>query len=238
MDYTKFLGKKEHVVLAYLGGAHVHGSDRRLRVEGARPAPGFHHFEVSGRNARALAPAEAPDLGDLPKARGHLTAGWLVSSAGLARLSILPEEEPAPLSLARARRWHSGDLLFEALDFDGEIEEEARLRLERRASLEGLKGVPSTLRTAYGIALALAVSRRAGTPLAVREIASRATQIADVGEPAVAGAVLAELERERLAAQQRAPWQRALEAGRPQVRLRARGGGHGARRHPDARERR
>lgn len=223
MDYTKFLGKKEHVVLAYLGGAHVHGHDRRLRVSGARPAPGFHQFEVSGRNARALAPADAPDLGDLPKARGHLTSGWLVSSAGLARLYILPEEEPPPLAIARARRWHSGDLLFEALDFDGEIEAEARLRLERRASLEGLKGVPSTLRIAYGIALALAVSRRAGTPLAVRELAGRATHIADVGEPAVA-ALLAEIERERLAEQRRA-WERAVEEGRPQVRLRGRGMG-------------
>ena len=222
MDYTRFLGKKEHVVLAYLGGAHVHGHDRRLRVEGERPAPGFHRFEVSGRNARALAPADPPDLGDLPRARGHLTAGWLVSAAGLARLSLLPEDEPPPLALARARRWPSGDLLFEALDFDSEIEEEARLRLERHAPLADLRGVPSTLRIAYGIALALSVSRRAGTPLAVREVAGRATHLADVGEAAV-HAVLADLERERLAAQRRA-WEQAIEEGRPQVTLRGSGG--------------
>ncbi|HSO36824.1 MAG TPA: hypothetical protein VLT33_30065 [Labilithrix sp.] len=225
MDYTKFLGKKEHVVLAYLGGAHVFGKDRRLRVEGPRPAPGFHRFELTGRNARALEAVEPPDLADLPKARGHLVTGWLVSSAGLARLSLLPEDEPPPLATTRARRWHSGDLLFEALDFDGEVEEEARLRLERHAPLADLKGVASTLRAAYGIALALSVSRRAGTPLAVREVAGQATRLADLGEAAV-HALLADLERERLAAQQRA-WARALEAGRPQVMLRGPGGRRG-----------
>lgn len=228
MDYTKFLGKKEHVVLAYLGGAHVFGKDRRLRIAGERPAPGFHRFEVSGREARSLGAVEAPDLGDLPKARGHLVAGWLVSSPDggirLDRLSLLPEDEPPPLATTRARRWHSGDLLFESLDFDTETEEEARLRLERLAPLSDLKGVPSTLRTAYGIALALAVSKRVATPLSVREAAGAATRIADLGEVA-ARELLVTVERERLDAQQRA-WARALVAGRPLATIRG-GPGHG-----------
>lgn len=204
MDYTKFLNKKEHVVLPYLGGPYVFGEDRRLRlVEGERPALGFHRFEVSGRNARALEAAEAPDLSALPKARGHLVEGWLASAAGLARVSLLPEDEPPPLATARARRWHSGDLLFESLDFDGEAEEEARLRLERRESLEGLKGVAATLRTAFGIALALATARRIGAPLAVREAAPHATAIADQGE-VVARELVARLERERAEEAERA----------------------------------
>ncbi|MDB5220544.1 MAG: hypothetical protein JWO86_8471, partial [Myxococcaceae bacterium] len=113
MDYTKFLNKKQHVTLAYLGGAHVFGKDRRLRVDGERPALGFHRFEVSGRNARSLEATDAPDLGDLPKARGHLVDGWLVSLASsssssgggitLGRVSLLPEDEPSPLAIARAR---------------------------------------------------------------------------------------------------------------------------------------
>lgn len=238
MDYTKFLNKKEHVVLAYLGGAHVFGKDRRMRVEGDRPALGFHRFEVSGRNARSLEVADAPDLGDLPKARGHLVAGWLVSASFLAplsrfgrgaggeaggtitldRVALLPEDEPAPLAIARARRWHSGDLLFEALDFDGDPEEQARLRLEQRASLADLKGVAATLRTAYGIALALAVGRLLGTPIAVREVAAHAVQLADGGE-AAARELFARLLRERAAEQERA-WARALVAGRPLARVR------------------
>jgi hypothetical protein len=225
VDYTKFLGKKEHVVLAYLGGAHVFGKDRRLRVEDPRPAPGFHRFEVSGRNARSLEAVEPPDLGDLPKTRGHLVEGWLVSSAStLARVYLLPADEPAPLSLGRARTWHSGELLYESLDFDSEIEETARLRLEQGAPLGDLKGVPATLRTAYGIALALSVSRRVGTPIAVREAAGHAVHIADLGEVA-ARELLISIDRERIVAQERA-WARALEAGRPRVEIRGR---HGAR---------
>ena len=223
MDYTKFLNKKEHVVLAYLGGAHVFGKDRRLRIEGERPAPGFHRFEVSGRNARSLEAVDPPDLAGLPKARGHLVDGWLVSGARaggitLDRLSLLPADEPPPLATGRARRWHSGDLLFETLDFDGEAEEEARLRLEQVAPLGDLKNVSATLRTAYGIALALAVGRRLGTPLSVREAAGHVVRLAEVGEPA-ARELFARIERERLAAQERA-WARALAEGRPLARVR------------------
>lgn len=227
MDYTKFLNKKEHVTLAYLGGAHVFGKDRRMRVEGERPALGFHRFEVSGRNARSLdptTPVDTPDLGDLPRARGHLVDGWLVSASapagtiGLARLSLLPEDEPPLLAIARARVWHSGDLLFESLDFDGEPEEQARLRLEQLAPLGDLKGVAATLRTAYGIALALAVGRRLGTPIAVREAAGHAMQLADGGEPA-ARELFARIEHERAVEQERA-WARALAAGRPLARVR------------------
>ena len=105
---------------AYLGGPHVFGKDRRLRVDGERPARGFHRFEVSGRKARALEAVEPPDQVELPKARGHLVAGWLVSASDLARVSLLPEDEPPPFATTFARRWHSGDLLFDTLDFDGE----------------------------------------------------------------------------------------------------------------------
>ena len=52
--------------------------------------------------------------------------------------------------------------------FDTEVEEEARLRLEQNGSLRDLKGVPATLRQAYGIALALATAARQHLPLAVR----------------------------------------------------------------------
>ena len=49
MDYTKFLNKTEHVVLAYLGGRYAFGKDRRLTVDEPRPTLGFHRFEVKGK---------------------------------------------------------------------------------------------------------------------------------------------------------------------------------------------
>jgi hypothetical protein len=212
VDYTKFLGQKEHVVLAYLGGAYVFGKDRRLRVDApvdARPALGFHRFEVSGRKARALERADAAgsaELRDLPKVRGHFVAGWLVHGAGIAaldRLALLPEEEPAPFAVTRARRWHSGEYVFESLDFDTEAEDEARLRLEQNRALGDLKGVPATLRRAYGIALALATAARQHLPLSVREAAPHATRIADEGEPA-ARELMVVIDRERREAEERA----------------------------------
>ena len=97
MDYTKFLGKKDEAVLAYLGGPHAYGKDRRVRVGEPRPSLGFHRFEIAGRSARALAEA-MPALDGLPRARGHHVRGWLVSS-DLERIQLLPEEEPSPLSI-------------------------------------------------------------------------------------------------------------------------------------------
>ncbi|MBS2017020.1 MAG: hypothetical protein JST00_29300 [Deltaproteobacteria bacterium] len=205
MDYTKFLGKKEHVVLAYLGGPYVFGENRRLRVEGERPAHGFHRFEVSGRNARSLEAAEPPDFTKtkLPKARGHFVAGWLATQSGLVRLSLLPEEEPAPFAIVRARRWHSGDWIFESLDFDGEAEEAARLRLERGEGLSDLKGVAATLRMSYGIALATLTARQLGTEISPREVSAHAAPIAEGGRD-VAVRILQGIAAERLAGAERA----------------------------------
>lgn len=180
MDYSKFLGKKDEVVLAYLGGPYAYGKDRRVRVDEPRPAPGFHRFEIKGRLARALGAVDAPDFGSLPKARGHHVAGWLCSK-GIEPVRLLPPEEAAPFALMRARRWHSGDLVFEALDFDTEVEDEARLKLERLEPFGELKGATPSLRLAYSIALVLAVARKAGIEMSVREAAGAPR---DVGEEA------------------------------------------------------
>lgn len=206
MDYTKFLGKKEHVVLAYLGGAHVFAKERRLRVTEPRPDIGFHSFEVSGRNARSLERVESPDpevFAGCAKARGHFVSGWLVHQGGVDRLALLPEEEPAPLAVTRARRWHSGDLIFESLDFDGEAEDAARLRLERLEGLGDLKGVPATLRTAFGVATLLEAARRANVPMSFREALPRASDAAERGGAACAEHI-ARIVRERQEAEQRA----------------------------------
>jgi len=184
MDYSKFLNKKEEAVLAYLGGPFAYGKDRKLRVDEPRPHPGFHLFEIKGRSAKALGEVDSPTLDGLPKVRGHHVRGWIVSSdikSRAERIELLPAEEPMPFALVRARRWHSGDLVFEALDFDGEPEEAARLALEQKEPFPDVKGAPLSLRTAYGVALAFAVGAEVGIRVAVMEAIASARRIADEG---------------------------------------------------------
>jgi hypothetical protein len=200
MDYKKFLNKKEHVVLAYLGGPYAYGKDRRYRIAEPRPvAPGFHRFEVRGRDARAIEAVDSPDaslLAGLPKLRGHHVDGWLVD-AHLQRLALLPAEELPPFAIVRARRWHSGDHVFESQDFDGEAEENARLRLERLEPIADLKAIPSSLRIAYGTALGLAIARREGIVVSLREISPHAPRIAE-GGGAIARELVTNIERQRV----------------------------------------
>jgi hypothetical protein len=202
VDYEKFLstrGKTEHVVLAYLGGPYAYGKDRRYRIAEPRPPSGFHRFEVRGRDARAVEAVESPDasvVGGLPKLRGHHLAGWLVD-ANVHRLALLPAEELPPFAIVRARRWHSGDHVFESRDFDGEVEEAARLRLERLEPIADLKGVPSSLRIAFGTALGLAVARREGVVVTHREISPHAFRLAEGGGE-VARELVTNIERRRV----------------------------------------
>ncbi|HEY8076569.1 MAG TPA: hypothetical protein VIF62_20735, partial [Labilithrix sp.] len=206
MDYTKFLGKTERVVAPWLGGGHVFVKERRLRVTEPRPEKhGFFRFEVRGRDARVLEAADPEGLEACPKARGHLVFEWLVHPDGLDRLRLLPEEEAPPLSTTRARRWWSGDCLFESLDFDSEAEEDARLRLEKREPLADAKGVAATLRTAFGLAFAIEVAREGGTVLSVREAAPYAVEIAERGLDAATNLV------ERIARERREADARALQ---------------------------
>lgn len=215
MDYSKFLKKTEHVVLAYLGGPYAYGKDRRYRIAEPRPPSGFHRFEVRGRDARAVEAVDSPDasvVGGLPKFRGHHVAGWLVD-ANVHRVSLLPAEELPPFAIVRARRWHSGDLVFESQDFDGEVEETARLRLEKLEPLVDVKGVPSSLRIAFGLALGAAVARREGILISLYEIGVHAPRIAEGGGDVARELVMnierqrvleADRIRERVAVQQRA----------------------------------
>ncbi|MBB4931738.1 hypothetical protein F4561_002558 [Lipingzhangella halophila] len=193
--YQRFLGASSRVVLPYFGGPFVELEDRRVRVA-APIAPGYWHFEVTGRSARALEPAEPPDLSHLAAVRGHYVAGYLVHSR--AELLALPcEEEPPRFAPLVARRWPTGGaLLPERVDFEGEAEELVRQAFEDRRPLNEVKGVPASLRAAYGYA----VLRRAGEELGVAvrpgEARHRAGGIADGGDPA-ARRVLREVAAER-----------------------------------------
>ncbi len=195
-------------MLPFLGGARVTmpgPPPRRVRVDGHEGlAAGFHRFRVEGRVARSMGIADAPDLRALPAVRGHL----VLEAPGRARLvtggarpevvSLLPEDEPPILSPVRARRWPSGDLIFEALDFEGEAEETARLTLEEGSTPASAKGMAASLRAALALAVLLAESRRLSIPASVGESWARIAEVAEGGRPA-AEQVLRDLELERRA---------------------------------------
>ena len=201
MDYRKFLGKEEERVLPYLGGEFLHASDRRLRLATQPDAPGWYRFRIKGREATPLGPAEPEALDQLPSVRGHLVGERLVREGAIAeRVLFLPEEEPPQLSPCRARRWHSGELLFETLDFESEAEEAVRRALEEDASLAQVKSVPATLRAAFAYAVLEAASRRLGIPAVAAELRPHVAQVAELGRPE-AERVLQALAAERVLAQ-------------------------------------
>ncbi len=201
MDYRKFLGKEEERVLPYFGGAFLHAADRRLRLATEPEAPGWYRFRIKGREATPLGPADPEALESLPSVRGHLVGERLVREGAITeQLHFLPEEEPPRLTPCRARRWHSGELLFETLDFESEAEEAARRALEEDASLAQVKGVPATLRSAFAYAVLEAESRRIGIPAAPAELRPHLGRVAELGRPEAERALRA-LAAERVLAE-------------------------------------
>ena len=205
MDYRKFLGKEEERVLPYLGGAFLHAADRRLRLATEPPAPGWYRFRVKGREATPLGPADPEALETLPSVRGHLVGERLVREGSIAQhVHFLPEEEPPRLSPCRARRWHSGELVFDSLDFESEAEEAVRRALEEDASLAAVKGVPATLRAAFAYAVLEAQSRRLGIPAAPAELRPHLGAVAEQGRPEAERALRALAAERVLAAREMA----------------------------------
>jgi len=185
VDFRGFLAPREPVVLPYVGGTRVDAADRRLRVDTAI-APGWWRFRIDGRRAVPMEPAAAVDLGALPALRGHWAGGWIfVSGRELGRIALPPDEEPAPLSRITARRWYSGDLLLESIDFEDDAELEARRALEEQRPLREVRGVVPSLRAAFGYALAAAVGRSIGVPVSPREAAPNVLAFADGGADTV-----------------------------------------------------
>ena len=196
IDYRRFLAPAGSMTLPYLGGPFVDAPDRRLRVQGT-VEPGFWVFEVTGRDARAVERAESPDLSGLAAVRGHLYGDYLVHEQSRAELVfLLPEEEPAAFSPAVARRWHSGDLIFESLPFETEAEEQARRAFEEHETLEAIRGIPSTLRAAFSYAMVDRLGRSRGMRVAPAEVRAHLGQINSGGDEACAR-LLDRLARER-----------------------------------------
>jgi len=199
MDYRAFLTSRDPIVLPYFGGIRVDAADRRLAVPTGL-APGWWRFRIEGRRAVPIEPAAPVDLGALPAVRGHFATGWIVMSGRvLSRLALAPEDEPPPLARATARRWHSGELLFDTTDFEDDAELAARDALERGVPLGDVKGVAPSLRAAFGLALGTKLVRELGVHASARELFRRAVAIADTGRDALQALVdqlAAERERD------------------------------------------
>ncbi|QSQ17853.1 hypothetical protein [Myxococcus landrumensis] len=200
MDYRKFLGKTESVVLPYLGSGTVDTATRRLRVT-TPVTPGWWRFELRGRDATAREPAGPEGLDGLPRVRGFLWGTRLVREGAVAEpLELMPEEQPPVLAPVSARRWHDGTLLFDSVEFEGEAEDLARRAMEAGQPLSSVKGVSAPLRAAFGYVLLEAASRAMGIWFVPAETRTRVLGIAERGR-AEAEECLRTLLREREAHQ-------------------------------------
>jgi hypothetical protein len=196
-DFRAFLGPKEPVVLPYVGGTRVDSAGRRLRIE-TELERGWWRFRVEGRRAVPIEKASPPALDGLPKVAGHWVLGWIASDGrSLARVALMPDDEPAPLARVTGRRWYSGDVMLESIDFEDDAEREARRALESHQPLGDVRGVVPSLRIAFGLALGAAVAREDGVTVSVRELVPAAVAIADHGRDAVREHLAALVERRR-----------------------------------------
>jgi len=209
VDYKAFLKPAEPAVLPYVGGSRVDMADRRLRIDftdHTELAQGWWRFQINGRDAvpkRPANPRERPDLSSLPAVRGHFVSGWIVvDGRTLHRLALPIDDEPPALSRIVARRWYSGDVLFDTTEFEDEAEISARQALEDRRPLGDLKGVVPSLRAAFGHALGIEVARELNIAITPREMMTHVVSIADGGREVVVQMYQALLEQRRREAEE------------------------------------
>lgn len=188
-DFRAFLKPTEPVVLPYFGGTRVEAADRRFKVAG-EIEPGWWRFAIEGRRAVVKDRAEPVDLGALPAMRGHWVGGHIVvSGRELALVGIPPAEEPSPLARVVGRRWYSGDVLLDTIEFEDDAEMSARAALEERRGIAGVKGIVPSLRVAFAYALGTIVARELRVPVSPRELAAHVTAMADGGGAAAREAI-------------------------------------------------
>lgn len=214
MDYRRFLQRSEEWVAPVVDG-YAWLPDRRARVQGEPVSNGWWRVRVRGRLAEPIA-AATPDEGSaamasLPRVHGHVLHAHgglaLVDGRAICHPIDLPPADGVPPVLApvSARLWPTGDLLlWEALEWEGEVEEAARRALEDRAGLAGMKSVSATLRAAFGFATAQAASRALGIAAEPVEVRRWIGEIADQGHARAEVAVRA-LAQERAARAPRPP---------------------------------
>lgn len=193
MDFRRFLDAKTELVLPYLGGTFLETGTRRLRLkreEAAGPlSNGWHRFEVTGRNAVAMGPADPIDLADRPARTGHFAmsprgAHLFVDGTTSRRVELVPDDEPQALTIVRAREWHDGAWIFAESMFESEVEGLVRERLDDGRGCDDVKGVGASLRAAFAFALAAKVGHALGIAIAPVEVRGRTKDLAARGEEA------------------------------------------------------
>jgi hypothetical protein len=176
-------------------GRYAWLADRRVRVQ--RPAgvaDGWWRVRVQGRVAEPIAPATTEEIAGafqpLPRLRGHLLRlhGGVALVDGNATCHPVdlapPDEDPPLLAPASARRWPTGDLLlWEQLEWEGEVEETARRALEAHTGLAECKGISASLRASFAFATAGAASRALHIQAEPAEVKRWVGEIADQGYP-------------------------------------------------------
>jgi len=222
MDYRKFLNQSSIEVLPYLGGTRVDALRRRLRVADS-VEKGWWRFEVQGRDARALRREPVPDLsqlpGQLPVLHGHLVDGYLfVSGRQVETVHLLPEEQAADFSPCTARRWPSGDVLFESLAFEQDAETACRAALAHESTLAGTKSIPASCRAAFGYAVLKQQSAQLTIALSPREVIGACAEVAEQGLSA-ARRVLYRLQQMRLDERRRVQARRLQSAWHAEARV-------------------
>jgi hypothetical protein len=115
-----------------------------------------------------------------------------------------------------ARRWYSGDLLFDTTEFEDDAELAAREALVERRSIADVKGVVPSLRAAFAYALGMDVARELRVEVSMRELTPRVLAIADGGREAAAQAFAA-LVAERVRAEEEV--RRRTEEAQREARL-------------------
>lgn len=181
MDHRRFLATAEDQVLPYFGGTRIDARDRPLRLSQPPESPGWYRFRVQGRRAKVMDRADAPDLVELPLARGYYVADRLFREGGKVELLWLVKEPPPSFSPVLARRWPSGEQLLQGADFETEVEESVRTAASEGRGLANLAGVPAPLRAAFAFAVLEAISRQLGIPAAPSEVQGSLLAVAEQG---------------------------------------------------------
>src|SRR5262245_42907743 len=147
MDYTQFLQKPDEVLrLPYFEGKSV--CDDKLTYRLREPLqPGWYQFRKSGRYLVVENSIE-PELESwkLQRVTGYVLNRGVYGNDFQARLFGLPvDEDLQKFTAVSARKWFDGHLIYEAQEFETEVEASVRAAFEEERSIDRIKGVTPAL---------------------------------------------------------------------------------------------
>src|ERR1051326_3093305 len=168
MDYTQFLQKPDEVLrLPYFGGKSVCDDKLTYRLRETL-APGWYQFRKSGRYLDVDSPIEPElDKWKLPHVIGYVMNGRIIGHDFQTRLFGLPADVDLPtFTPVTARRWFDDHVLYEAQEFETEVETKVRNAFEEERGIDAIKGVTPALAHTFMLestqrALAREAERRA-----------------------------------------------------------------------------